>query len=249
MEDGWFPTNRVEGNDDENSRQSIRRRLALWQLRINKSAGALIALLSLLAAASRNNREAYHTSILSGQGWVDELLNGHPQRIRNELGVHKHVFLRLISILQEGHFRESRNVTLEEQLAIFLYAMVMGLSARHVGERFQRSTDTISRYFKKMVEAFSEGPIYGTYVRLPRADSPIPSRIANNPKFYPFFKDAIGAIDGTHIACMPSANERDLMRNRKGFLSQNCLVACSFDGLITYVLGGPCHPRWSLLSR
>ena len=23
----------------------------------------------------------YHTSILSGQGWVEELLNGHPERI------------------------------------------------------------------------------------------------------------------------------------------------------------------------
>ncbi|KIK15624.1 hypothetical protein PISMIDRAFT_39956, partial [Pisolithus microcarpus 441] len=62
--------------------------------------------------------------------------------------------------------------------------------------------------------------------------------IANNPKFYPFFKDAIGAIDGTHIACVPSANKRDLMHNWKGFLSQNCLIACSFNGLITYILGG-----------
>jgi hypothetical protein len=35
---------------------------------------------------------------------------------------------------------------LEEQLAIFLYACVTGLSVRHLGERFQRSNDTISKY-------------------------------------------------------------------------------------------------------
>jgi hypothetical protein len=35
---------------------------------------------------------------------------------------------------------------LEEQLAIFLYACVTGLSVRHLGEHFQRSNDTISKY-------------------------------------------------------------------------------------------------------
>ncbi|KAF9231496.1 hypothetical protein BU15DRAFT_56046 [Melanogaster broomeanus] len=30
----------------------------------------------------------YHTSILSGQQWVSELLDGHPGRIRCELGMH-----------------------------------------------------------------------------------------------------------------------------------------------------------------
>ena len=41
------------------------------------------------------NKEPYHTSILSGQAWVEELLNGHPERIRTEFGVHRHVFLAL----------------------------------------------------------------------------------------------------------------------------------------------------------
>ena len=35
------------------------------------------ALLSLLAS---KDPEPYHTSILSGQGWVDELIEGHPAR-------------------------------------------------------------------------------------------------------------------------------------------------------------------------
>lgn len=89
----------------------------------------------------------YHTSALSGEAWVLELLNGHPKRIRCELGVNKHVFQALIDELSTMGLQSSRNVTSEEKLSIFLYKSVTGLSVEHVGERFQRSNDTISRYF------------------------------------------------------------------------------------------------------
>ena len=89
-----------------------------------------------------------------------------------------------------------------------------------------------------MLNTFSSPPIYSKYVKLPHADDPIPPAIRDNPKFYPFFEGAIGAIDGTHIACTPSADERDACRNRKGFTSQNCLVCCDFEMNFTYVLSG-----------
>jgi hypothetical protein len=44
-------------------------------------------------------KEPYHTSIQSGYAWVQELLHGHPERIRTELGVHKEVFHALIGKL------------------------------------------------------------------------------------------------------------------------------------------------------
>jgi len=49
-------------------------------------------------------KQLYHTSILSGEGWVQELLTGHPKRIQCELGVTKQVFNQLIHELQSmGH--------------------------------------------------------------------------------------------------------------------------------------------------
>ncbi|KAF9232471.1 hypothetical protein BU15DRAFT_31534, partial [Melanogaster broomeanus] len=63
----------------------------------------------------------YHTSILSGQQWVSELLDGHPGHIRCELGMHRHVFIQLICELQELGHTNLRFVSLEEQVAIFLY--------------------------------------------------------------------------------------------------------------------------------
>ena len=89
-----------------------------------------------------------------------------------------------------------------------------------------------------MLDAFSSTTIYTKYVKLPRSDDPIPARIRDDPTVYPYFKDAVGAIDGTHIACTPSAAERDATRNRKGFHSQNCLVGCNFSLEFVYVLSG-----------
>ena len=92
----------------------------------------------------------YHTSALTGEMWVLELINGHPERIRNVLGVHKDVFLSLRDDLQQFGHRNSKFVSLEEQLAIFLYTCVTGLSIRHVSERFQRATETTSQYVSQI---------------------------------------------------------------------------------------------------
>jgi hypothetical protein len=90
--------------------------------------------------------QPYHTSALSGRGWVNGLINGHPDRIHTELGMHLHVFLSFVSHLRLVGLEDSRfGVTVEEQGAIFLYACVTGLSIRHIGERFQRSNETVSR--------------------------------------------------------------------------------------------------------
>lgn len=72
-------------------------------------------------------------------------MTGHPGRIRCELGVSAEVFNSLLIYLREIGIHRSKHVSLEEQLAIFLYMAVTGLTIRHVGERFQRSNETISK--------------------------------------------------------------------------------------------------------
>jgi len=74
------------------------------------------------------DKTPYHTSSLMGEMWVLELINGHPELICNELRVHKHAFLSLCDDLWQYGHQNSKHVTLEEQLAIFLYTCVTGLS-------------------------------------------------------------------------------------------------------------------------
>ena len=114
----------------------------------------------------------YHTSILSGEMWVQELLDGHPDRILCELGVQKEIFEALICTLRAIGTTDSKHVSLEEQLAIFLYMYMTGLTICHTGEQFQCSNNTISKCFCKMLFIFSSGPFYTTYVNLPNANTP-----------------------------------------------------------------------------
>ena len=60
----------------------------------------LTALTGILNEESTRTQEPYHTSILTGEGWVMELLEGHHNCIQCELGVSHDVFLELIKELQ-----------------------------------------------------------------------------------------------------------------------------------------------------
>lgn len=64
-------------------------------------------------------------------------------------------------------------------------------------------------------------------------------RITSDPKVFPWFKDALGAVDGSHIpAFVPDAAAQAPWRNRKGFLSQNVFAAVDFDMNFVFVLPG-----------
>jgi hypothetical protein len=79
---------------------------------------------------------------------------------------------------------------------------------------------------------------YTTYVRLPSVDDPPPDAIRNNPKWWPYFRHVLGAIDGTHINCTPSAQELHMAWNRKGGVTQNCLAVVSFGMRFLFFTGG-----------
>ena len=89
-----------------------------------------------------------------------------------------------------------------------------------------------------MLGTFSSPPFYTDYVHLPAAGDPIAPYIKNNPKFFPFFEDAVGAMDGTHFACSPTAAERAAARDYKGGVTQNCLAACNFNLEFVYIFSG-----------
>lgn len=80
--------------------------------------------------------------------------------------------------------------------------------------------------------------LYPNFVTLPDHNTPLSSRIEDDGRFFPFFKDCIGALDGTHISIHVPLNEQARYRNRKGFLSQNVLAVCDFDLDFVYVLPG-----------
>ena len=89
-----------------------------------------------------------------------------------------------------------------------------------------------------MIQAFSTPPFYTTYIQQPMSYDQSSHPLRLKRKLWPFFKNALGAIDGSHIHAAPPAFYQVAFRNRKGFTSQNCLFCCSFDLRFTYALTG-----------
>ncbi|ETV72631.1 hypothetical protein H257_12381 [Aphanomyces astaci] len=186
-------------------------------------------------AANYVIKEACHTSALKGDEWISELLLGNPRRFRNQLRMLPSTFMMLLKMLQTKYsLKSSRFVSAREKLATFLYVVGQANSNRGAQERFQRSGWTITQSINEVLDALLR--LYAVVVTLPSKD--IPYEIHSNPKMFPFFEYCIGALDGTHVRATPPPSARMAFRNRKGFMSQNVLAACTFDLRFVYVLAG-----------
>jgi hypothetical protein len=101
------------------------------------------------------------------------------------------------------------------------------------------NTDILThRHYKNVLNVVTSFPFYDTYVSLPDQNTPVPDFIRNNPKFFPYFEAVLGALDGTHLRCCPSAHQQGLQRDRKGQISMNCLAVCGWDFLFYHIIPG-----------
>ncbi|KAK3227286.1 hypothetical protein Dsin_007148 [Dipteronia sinensis] len=129
------------------------------------------------------------------------------------------------------------HVTLIEAVAICLCILSHWAVMRVVAERFQRSKDTIYRQFKRVLKG-----LYGLAPHIireqNRGQQPPPPEIKDRPKFYPYFKKCIGAIDETHISAWAPAHKQNSYRDRKVKITQNIMCVCSFDMMFTFVYTG-----------
>ncbi|KAI3994455.1 hypothetical protein MKX01_012712 [Papaver californicum] len=131
-------------------------------------------------------KEPCRNSILTGHQHMQEILHGHPRRCYEQYRMEKFVFLRLSHILRERELlHDSRWITIEEQLAIFLLTIGHNEHNRMLQERFQHSGETISRYFNEVLGAIME--LSKELIKAPYF-SETPVEILNNTKYYPWFK-------------------------------------------------------------
>ncbi|XP_060205092.1 uncharacterized protein LOC132632956 isoform X1 [Lycium barbarum] len=145
-------------------------------------------------------------------------------------------FIGLCKILiRDGGLRPTLQVTVEEQVAKALWLLAHNMTNRELSLIFRRSGESVSRHFHTVLRAILG--LYEKFIKQPDG-SQVPSEIASNQRFYPYFKDFIGAIDGTHIRAKVSQDEPPKYRGRKYYPTQNILAACTFDLKFTYVLAG-----------
>ncbi|KAL5751196.1 hypothetical protein ACOSP7_025799 [Xanthoceras sorbifolium] len=180
-------------------------------------------------------KELSHNLASNGTKFVDEILNGHTERCLENFRMDKPVFYKLCDILQaKGLLRHTNRIKIEEQLAIFMFIIGHNLRTRAVQELFRYSGETISRHFNNVLNAIMT--ISLDFFQPPGSE--VLPEIYEDSRFYPYFKDCVGAVDGIHIPVMVGVDEQGPFRNRNGLLSQNVLAACSFDLKFHYVLAG-----------
>ena len=94
------------------------------------------------------NPEPYHTSQLSGRRWVEELKDGHPDCMTDNIGVQPAVFFQSLSKSWSWRMDYCQVDGLIHQrcLLFFLYQVVTNSAIWKTAERFQRSNETISKW-------------------------------------------------------------------------------------------------------
>jgi hypothetical protein len=111
-----------------------------------------------------------------------------------------------------------------------------GQSFTQVENHFSRSLETIHRKFQMVLMClYNLGK--DNIKPVDRNFTDVHPRI-QDPRFWPHFKGAIGAIDGSHIAVEVAEEERVNHTGRHGYTSQNLLTICDFDLRFTFVVAG-----------
>ncbi|XP_071679463.1 uncharacterized protein [Lolium perenne] len=101
---------------------------------------------------------------------------------------------------------------------------------RVIHNAFRRSTETISRYFQHVM--YAVGELRGEMIKPPSNNTP--PKIKNSYMRFPYFRDCIGAINGTHVTAKVAAAMSATFCGRKHYTSQNVLAGVDFDLRFTY---------------
>ncbi|KAK8954932.1 hypothetical protein KSP39_PZI002566 [Platanthera zijinensis] len=150
----------------------------------------------------------------------------------------KRIIIDLLHKLEQDHrLQGSQRTTSREVLGITLFILANRGSVRLTKERFQHSTETISRYFGQGLIALLKLSIE-VIKSIDRQFRDIPTEIRYDARYMSFFKDCVGAIDGTHVDARVPVEDKAKYIGRHDTTTQNVMVVCDFNMCFTFALAG-----------
>ncbi|WVZ51102.1 hypothetical protein U9M48_002280, partial [Paspalum notatum var. saurae] len=153
----------------------------------------------------------------------------------NMLRMRRAPFFNLCNLLRDRSLlKDTIHCCVEEQVAMFLHVVGHNQRFRVIHQSFRRSVETISRHFREVLYAIGE--LRGEMIKAPSTETP--EKIRTSQRWYPYFKDCVGAIDGTHVHARVPTKIAAAFRGRKHYPTQNVRAAVDFDLKFTYVLAG-----------
>ena len=177
--------------------------------------------------------------VQSGYSWVMEILRT-PGESHKMFRMSASLFYKLHDLLVNNYgLTSSIHMSSIEALAIFLVTCGHGWSNSALHGVFKHLGETLSRKFGEVLNCIM--PMCAHYIRPvdPNFTTTHP-RICADGRMMPFFKDCIGAVDGTHIAAVPPPHDVIRYIGRSGKATQNILDVVDFDLRFTYAsIGQP----------
>ncbi|XP_052177582.1 uncharacterized protein LOC127791642 [Diospyros lotus] len=182
--------------------------------------------------------EPCRTSQRTGHTLMHEILNGNETRCYQDFRMTKSIFLDLCRDLTETYgLTPTRGMSVPESVGIFLMICGYGVGNRLIQEMFNHSGETISQQFHRVLVAVNKLAI-DIIKPHPNYNDGEGYHKPNNPKYLPFFKDCIGAIDGTHVKARLPRGEEVPYIGHKGYATQNILAIVDFNMCFTFAWAG-----------
>ncbi|KAF7123827.1 hypothetical protein RHSIM_Rhsim12G0127400 [Rhododendron simsii] len=156
---------------------------------------------------NKKQRIPYLTSANNGFEWVMSALNSeNPRKCPEVFGMKTEVFGMLCNDMVHKygfHIGTKRAVSVIESLAMFL-VLLRGQTLKQIQEQFQRGQATCSRQINKVLKCMLK--LAADEIKLKRDYNDPHPYLEARPQ-YKYFKDCIGAMDGTHVFCKPKPKD------------------------------------------
>uniref|UniRef100_A0A803KZ00 Transposase n=2 Tax=Chenopodium quinoa TaxID=63459 RepID=A0A803KZ00_CHEQI len=146
--------------------------------------------------------------------------------------MNRHTFGVLCEMISDiGGLRGTRNMSLQEIVAMFLYTLSHHKKNRSIGNYFYRSGESVSRQFNLCLLA-----VLKLHHHLLKKPTPITEDCEDSR--WKCFQNCLGALDGTFIKVHVPNEDRGRYRTRKGNLAMNVLGVCTPNMEFVFVLPG-----------
>ncbi|XP_039689766.1 uncharacterized protein [Medicago truncatula] len=157
----------------------------------------------------RSLNEKALTRYESRRDILDSIISASDSHCIWELRMCRNTFAYLCEVLRVRRgLVKLRQVTVEEQVAVFLNVLAHHTKNRSIQVRLSRSGQTISKYCHRVLAAVLK--LRNDLLAKPE---PVPQDCTDER--WKWFKGCLGALDGTYIAVTPSASDRPRYRTRK----------------------------------
>lgn len=179
--------------------------------------------------------ETQSTSKLGGVEWICEVLEDDRGQGYEKLRIEPHILREFADYVRsKSLLRNTRGVSVEEQIGMFVYMLSRNANFEKLSERFERSRETVHRHIKACFDTILS--LKTEFVKYCSAEPHW--KISSDSHYWPYFENCIGVIDGIHVPMTISDREAAPYRNREESLTQNVMLACDLDLNFVHVFCG-----------